>query len=149
LHAVAHGADALGAFGRSPHLDGGDLRSLLALAADRLLRPGGPVFADLEDERLGFAVAVVSTRPELDAGGATGWLADLGSAVGAALQRPGPIPARVSNASGTLRVLSVLVDRGVRPSVGGVAGPVLTVGHPRAVREAVLGTLRLTWPFIG
>jgi len=74
LHAVAHGADALGAFGRSPRLDPDDLTGLLALGRDRLLTGTEVVFANQEDDRLAYAIALVLTRQELEGHQITGWL---------------------------------------------------------------------------
>jgi hypothetical protein len=62
LHAVAHGADALGSFGLSRHLGARELRGLLDLARDRLLQPTDVVFANQEDDRLAYAITVVLTR---------------------------------------------------------------------------------------
>ena len=73
LHAVAHGADLLGVFGRCAHVDPA---SMLRLAAERLLAPTGFVLRDQEDDRLGYALALTSTRLELTAwpGGGMGLL---------------------------------------------------------------------------
>ena len=51
LHAVAHGADALRAFGRSPRLSATDLGDVLDLAVDRLLVKTDYLFAQDEDGR--------------------------------------------------------------------------------------------------
>jgi hypothetical protein len=59
LHAVAHGADALRAFGRSPRLGTADLRGLLDLVVDRLFADAGYLFAHGEDDRIGYALASV------------------------------------------------------------------------------------------
>ncbi|MEV7120047.1 DUF2785 domain-containing protein [Kitasatospora griseola] len=91
LHSVAHGADLLAAFGQHP-----DVRPepLLALGAARLLAPTGHLFDAMEDDRLGFALALTLTRPELTPCQAVGWL-DAVAEVFAAGQ-PGPVPAEVS-----------------------------------------------------
>ena len=71
LHAVAHGADLLGAFGRCPQVDPA---SMLRLAADRLLAPTDYVLRDREDDRLGYAMALTCTRAELTEAESVGWL---------------------------------------------------------------------------
>jgi hypothetical protein len=149
LHAVAHGADALAAFGRSPRLGRDELTGLLGIARDRLLAPAAQVFGDQEDDRLGYALALVLSRPELDEGDCVGWLGPL-----AALFAPGepgkPVPAAASNAMRTLRMLYLLADRGFRTpeaTRGDTGSPVVTIAHRAALKEALAGVLRLAWPF--
>jgi|HubBroStandDraft_4_1064222.scaffolds.fasta_scaffold75238_2 hypothetical protein len=110
LHAVAHGADLLGAFGQHP---GADPAPLLGLATARLLAPTSYVFADQEDDRLGFAIGRTLTRGELTEAQAVRWLEPIAAELGAS--RPGPVPASVSNTVRTLRVVYLIADRGVRP----------------------------------
>jgi len=62
LHAIAHGSDLLGAFGLVPAVEP---RRMLDLGIARLLAPTDQVLRDLEDDRLGAALAVTLTRPEL------------------------------------------------------------------------------------
>jgi hypothetical protein len=105
LHAVAHGADALGAFGwtwpESP-------RPALDLAANRLLNPSPIVWRDQEDDRLGFAIAVALSNPHLTQHDAIAWMEPLKQAfVGG---EPGPLPAFASNSIRTLRVVCLLVS---------------------------------------
>ncbi len=64
LHAVAHGADALRAFGRSPRLAAPQLCDLLELVVDRLLTDHGYLYAHGEDDRIAYALASVLTRAE-------------------------------------------------------------------------------------
>ncbi|MEV6205522.1 DUF2785 domain-containing protein [Kitasatospora sp. NPDC051914] len=142
LHAVAHGADLLGAFGRSPHTDPAEL---LDLACARLLTPTDHVFDAMEDDRLGCAVALTLTRPELTEQQSLRWLEPIAADFRAA--SPGPVPAYASNTMRTLRVLYLLADRGVRPTPD-AAGPV-SLTHARAVREAVAETLAITGPYAG
>ncbi|HTA01647.1 MAG TPA: DUF2785 domain-containing protein [Streptosporangiaceae bacterium] len=86
---------------------------LLGLAAARLLAPTSYVFADQEDERLGFAIGQALTRGELSEAQAVRWLEPIAAKLGAS--RPGPVPASVSNTVRTLRVVYLIADRGVRP----------------------------------
>ena len=147
LHAVAHGADALGSFGLNAHLGTPNLVGLLALARDRLLAPTEALFANQEDDRLGYAIAVVLSRPELDAEGAVSWLEEIGRAFDSG--KPGPVPAWASNTIRTLRVVYLHADRGLAlpGSSPGVAAT--AVVHRGAVLEAVAGVLRRVWPYLG
>jgi hypothetical protein len=59
-HAVAHGADALGALAASPHLGHAELTVVLDVVADRLLLPVDRPFAHGEPDRLvGTTMAVL------------------------------------------------------------------------------------------
>jgi hypothetical protein len=142
LHAVAHGADLLGTFGRSP---AADPAPLLDLAAARLLAPTGYVFAAAEDDRLGYAIGLTLTRAELTRPQATGWLDPVAAAFGAT--GPGPPPAEISNTVRTLRVLYLLADRGVRPDWAD--GDPVPLAHRDAVRERLAEVLALMAPFTG
>jgi hypothetical protein len=143
LHAAAHGADTLRAFGRSPRLDVADLRGLLALAVDRLLVDAGHLFADGEDDRIAYALASVLSRAELSVADATRWLDRIHAAVTAG--EPGPVPAWASNTLRTLASLYVFADRGVRwyePEAGAHGGPV-ELPHARAVKDRIATILQL------
>jgi Protein of unknown function (DUF2785) len=59
LHAVAHGADLLAAFGRCPQVSP---VPLLDLAAARRLAGTGYVFAHQEDDGLGYAIGLTLTK---------------------------------------------------------------------------------------
>ncbi|MFD0527053.1 DUF2785 domain-containing protein [Kitasatospora arboriphila] len=85
LHAVAHGADLLGALGRSPHTEPADL---LDLACARLLAPTEHLFDAMEDDRLGLAIALTLTRPELTRCQSVDWLAPVAADFAAAYPDP-------------------------------------------------------------
>jgi len=145
LHAVAHGADTLRAFGRSPRLGAPQLAGLLDLAAERLLDDGSYLFAQGEDDRVAYALASVLTRVELSVADATAWLDHLQEAIEAG--KPGPTPAWGSNTLRTLGSLYVFADRGVRwydPATGALGDPV-PLRHSGAVKERVADVLRLAW----
>jgi hypothetical protein len=150
LHAAAHGADALAVFGRSPRLGRADLRGLLDIARDRLLAPTDYVFRDQEDDRLGYALALVLSRPELDEEDSVGWLGGLSAAFTAS--GPGrQVPVVASNAMRTLRVLYLLCDRGFlfpETTQGDTEPPVASVAHPEALKASLARVLRLAWPFV-
>ncbi|HEV2373261.1 MAG TPA: DUF2785 domain-containing protein [Streptosporangiaceae bacterium] len=142
LHAVAHGADLLGAFGRSPHVDP---VPLLDTAAARLLARTGYVFAHQEDDRLAYAIALTLTRPELSQAQSLAWLGPVQADFEAAT--PGPVPPHASNTMRTLRALYILADRGVRPAWA--TGEPMTLRHRDALRQRLADVLALTAPFTG
>jgi hypothetical protein len=109
LHAVAHGADLLGLFGRDRRVRP---EQILELAARRMLADTDYVWRDAEDDRLGRAIALTLTRPDLTAEQSTGWLDLIDEKFSHG--EPGPMPAYASNSIRTLRLLYVLADRGVR-----------------------------------
>jgi len=149
LHAVAHGADALRAFARSPRLSHENLLGLLELAADRLMADAGYLFAHGEDDRLAYALATVLTRNELSATDVTRWLRRITAAIETG--EPGPVPPWAANTSRTLAALYIFADRGVRwyePDIG-TLGDLVPVPHAGPVQEAIASTLRLPWRGLG
>jgi hypothetical protein len=149
LHAVAHGADALALFGRSPRLGREDLRGLLAIARERMLAKTDYVFRDQEEDRLAYALALVLSRPELDEYDSVGWLAPLSETFAAG--EPGPVPAFATNAMRTLRMLYMHCDRGFlfpEATQGDMTAETTRVGYPEALKQALADVLRLTWPYL-
>ncbi|GIG69478.1 DUF2785 domain-containing protein [Phytomonospora endophytica] len=142
LHAVAHGADLLGTFGRRPEVDAVEM---LALAARRMTTPAPHVWDAMEDDRLAHAVALTLTRAELGEEDATGWLSTVAAAFeGRDRSRIEPL---VANALRTLRVLYLLADRGVRPHWR--ADPVLALVHRDVLRERIAATTAVVAPIAG
>ncbi|HEY3732608.1 MAG TPA: DUF2785 domain-containing protein [Streptosporangiaceae bacterium] len=142
LHAVAHGADLLGTFGRCGRVEP---TALLDVAAARLLARTSYVFAHQEDDRLGYAIGLILTRPELSEAQAVDWLAPVSADFAAGT--PGPVPAHAANAMRTLRVLYLLADRGVRP--GWAEGAPVPLRHRDALRQRLADVLALVAPFTG
>jgi hypothetical protein len=142
LHAVAHGADLLGAFGLCLQVDP---VPLLDLAAARLLAPTAYVFAHQEDDRLGYAVGLTLTRDELSEADAVGWLDPIAAAFVAG--QPGSVPAYASNSMRTLRVLYLLADRGVRPEWN--SGDPIALRHRDILRDRLADVLALVAPMTG
>lgn len=140
LHAVAHGADLLGAFGRCPQVRP---ELVLAVASERLTRPAAEVWRDHEDDRLGYAIALTLTRRELTEWTAVRWLDAV--ADDWARRGHGPPAAEVSNAVHTLRMVYVLATTGVRPS--GERLPVL-LSHEATVRRRLLDVLHGVSPYM-
>lgn len=61
-HAVAHGADAIGALAASPHFRTNELTVLLDVLADRLLSPVDSLFVHGEPDRMAAATMAVLRR---------------------------------------------------------------------------------------
>jgi hypothetical protein len=149
LHAVAHGADTVRAFGRSPRLGTDDLEGLLDLVVDRLFADAGYLYAHGEDDRIAYALASVLTRAELPVARATAWLDRIQVAVEAG--EPGPAPVWASNTLRTLACLYVFADRGVRwydPDTGDL-GTTMVLPHREAVQDRIARILALTWRGLG
>ncbi len=149
LHAPAHGADLLRAFGRSPKLGEAELAGLLELAVDRLLVDEGYLYGNNEDDRIGYALASVLTRPEVSAAAAVRWIGRLHDAIAGG--EPGPVPAWAANSLRTLASLYVLADRGVRwyEPAEDAHGPVVALPHADALKDRIAETLRMPWPGLG
>ena len=139
LHAVAHGADLLGTFGRCVDVEP---RRMLDLAATRMLAPTVTVWHDQEHDRLAYALGKVLTRPGLSTDDASAWLDPVEKVLSEG--QPGPVPAHVSNTLHTLRTLYVLISRGVR------VGPsdVLTVPRRELILDKVAGVLHPATPWM-
>ena len=79
-HAVAHGADAIGALARSPGFGRLELTVLLDVVADRLLLPTTEFFTCGEDDRMALAVMHVLRRNLLDLDVLEPWVARVAEA---------------------------------------------------------------------
>ncbi|MFL6059609.1 MAG: DUF2785 domain-containing protein [Marmoricola sp.] len=76
-HAIAHGADALGALARSPYLGRLELTVILDVIADRLLVPTDAFFVCGEDDRLAYATMHLLRRNILGLDVLEPWVARL------------------------------------------------------------------------
>lgn len=137
LHAIAHGADLLGTLGRLPAVEPVEM---LRLGIGRVLTPTAYVLRDLEDDRLGYALAATLTRADLTETDATGWLDPAARALVG--RPPDGIPAEVTNTLRTLRVVYVLVDRGVR-----LGDSVVQVPYRAAVLDRLAEVFRASSPY--
>lgn len=142
LHAVAHGADLLGAFGRCQKADPAPL---LGVAAARLLAHTEYLFANQEDDRLAYAIALTLTRAELSQAQSVDWLDPVRADFAAS--EPGPVPPHASNTMRTLRALYILADRGVRPQWD--QGEPMAFAHRDAVVQRLADVLALVSPMAG
>jgi hypothetical protein len=130
LHAVAHGADLLAAFGRHQAVDPA---AMLDVAAARLLAHTDHLWAEREDERLAQAIALTLTRPELTSAQATEWLTPIAANLRAVANVT--TPAYVSNTLRTLRALYILTERGVSERRD---DPQHQIPHRDAVKQRLL-----------
>ena len=137
LHAVAHGADLLGTFGRHPAVRPADM---LDVAARRLTAPTRHLWADGEDERLGHAISLTLTHPDLAEADALAWI----DAVAKSWENlePGPPPAWVSNAARTLRVVVTMTLTGVRSE----NYPTRPLRHVEVVQAQLMSALHSLTP---
>lgn len=148
LHAVAHGADAVEAFSRSRHLSRADLVRLLDLVAARVVQPTTYLYAQGEDDRIGSAVVALLLREDLEEADATGWLAQIQTALEA--KEPGSYSAQRSNTVRTLNALYVACHRGVRLyDPKGEERAYAQPKHRDAVLEAVARCLRVPHGYLG
>ncbi|WP_433014439.1 DUF2785 domain-containing protein [Kribbella sp. CA-294648] len=138
LHAVAHGSDLLAALARVKAVEP---VQMLRLGIGRLLTPTEYVLRDFEDDRLGFALAVALTRPDLAEEDAIGWLDPAVRAV-ATVSTTGIRP-EVSNTLRTLRVVYLLVDHGVRLGDEGIT----QVPHRDQVKAKLVELFRTATPY--
>ncbi len=132
LHAVAHGADTLGAFAASPLLGPDELLVLLDLARERVQAPTPFHLTQNEDDRLGRAVMTVLLRDDVDDDALRGWVDRL--AAPWCSSPPGPVPAELDNTVRFARSLYLQLTLGVRDEPGGA------VRHP-AARDLLLQQL--------
>jgi hypothetical protein len=137
-HAIAHGADALGALARSPVLGRLELTVILDVIADRLLTPTEAFFVCGEGDRLAFATMHLLRRDVLGIDVLEPWVARLASgAVGRGSIHRNPYLV-AGNVQGYLRSLHLQLSLNTASS-----------GHP-AVRSDLLlvlaDTLRATNP---
>ncbi|MEV6287299.1 DUF2785 domain-containing protein [Kribbella sp. NPDC051770] len=137
LHAIAHGADLLGTLGRVPAVEPVEM---LRLGIGRLLTPTDFVLRDLEDDRLGYALAATLTRPDLVETDVTAWLDPAARALGN--PPPDGVRPEITNTMRTLRALYVLVDQGVR-----IGDTVHQVPHRELVRAKLAEVLRTATPY--
>jgi hypothetical protein len=140
LHAAAHGADLLGAFGLHP---GAPPRRMLNLAVRRLSTPTDHVFAEMEDSRLAHGIALTLTRAELSPAESAGWLDQIEADLNA--DEAEHVLPQFANTIRVLQALYVFADRGVHRSWDG--GTVLTVLHKDTVKARIGEVLRSMMPY--
>ncbi|GAA3146064.1 hypothetical protein JOF29_005529 [Kribbella aluminosa] len=139
LHAVAHGADLLGTLGLHPAVEP---VQMLRLGIGRLLTPTTYVFRDLEDDRLGYALAATLTRADLTESDAVDWL-DPALRVLANPPTAGFAP-EVLNTVRTLRALYVFADHGFRI---GAAKKLTRIPQREQLKDRLADVFRVVTPY--
>lgn len=115
-HAVAHGADALGALARSEHLGTPELTVVLDVLADRLLAPTEELFGHGEPDRLAAATILVLHRDLVPLSVLEPWVARIAAVAGVRATYDGRDPYLVrGNAESFLRALYLQLALGTHP----------------------------------
>ena len=135
LHAVAHGADAVGELAGSPRLGRDELVALLDLLVRRTTAPTPTYWLQNEDDRVAVAVMAVLRRDLLTA-------EDVRAAVDALAEgwraSTGPVSAPADNTVRLARTLHLQLVLGVRPAPGAdVVHPELRLDALRALGAAL------------
>ena len=135
LHAVAHGADAVGELAGSPRLGRDDLVGLLGLLVRRATAPTPTYWVQNEDDRVAVAVMAVLRRDLLTPD-------DVRAAVDALARAwrdsEGPVSAEADNAVRLARTLHLQLVLGVRPAPGSdVVHPAVRLDALRALGAAL------------
>jgi hypothetical protein len=113
---------------------------MLDVAARRLTAPTHHLWADGEDERLGHAISLTLTHPDLAEADTVAWI----DAVAKSWQNlePGPPRAWVSNAARTLRVVVTMTLTGARAE----NYPARPMRHVEVVRAQLISALHSLTP---
>jgi hypothetical protein len=121
LHAVAHGADTLAAFGGSRLLNTSELVMLLDVAAQRVHAPTAHHLTQQEDDRLGLAAMTILARGAVPADDTCAWIDRL-----AAPWRDragGETSAELDNTIRFARTLHLQLTLGIRLEPNGPVAP--------------------------
>lgn len=114
-HAVAHGADALGALAESPHVAAPELTVVLDVVAQRVVQPAHALLSAGEPDRLAAATIRVLRRNVLSIEMLEPWVVRLGAAAGR-MSGPGDDPfLSCGDAQAFLRALHLQLAVGMRP----------------------------------
>jgi hypothetical protein len=139
LHAVAHGADLLRTLGLHSAVEP---VQMLRLGIGRLLTPTPYVLREMEDDRLGYALAATLTRADLTETDATDWL-DPAIRVLSTPPVEGITP-EVTNTIRTLRATYLLIDHGLRlPG----STTLTAIPHRAQVKTKLTDVIRLVTPY--
>lgn len=112
-HAIAHGADAIGALGASPHLGGAEQHVMLDVLAERLIMPTDVLLTAGEPDRCAAAVLRILRREQITGVDLEPWVESLTRAAEAPSDSADPTqPDRVAaaNVQQFLRALYVLLS---------------------------------------
>ena len=135
LHAVAHGADAVGELAGSPRLGRDDLVGLLGLLVRRATAPTPTYWVQNEDDRVAVAVMAVLRRDLLTADDVR---AAVDALAGGWRDSEGPVSAEADNAVRLARTLHLQLVLGVRSAPGSdVVHPAVRLDALRALGAAL------------
>ncbi|MFB9237996.1 DUF2785 domain-containing protein [Plantactinospora siamensis] len=109
LHAIAHGADLVRAFGTRPRFSPKETGTLLAIVGDRVAAETDYRYAQMEEDRVARAIGRILTRQDLTRSDATGWLDSVDRLF--ATGGPGSLPIPVANTLAVLRATYITADR--------------------------------------
>jgi hypothetical protein len=139
-HAVAHGADGVGALAASTAFGGPELTVLLDVLADRLLAPTDHRFVHGEDDRLARASMEVLRRDGVPLEAVERWLDRLAAAAVLVHDDPGTDPYRVAgNVRGFLKALHLQLALSARPPACRADLLLTLIGHLKRLDEPLLG----------
>jgi len=151
-HAVAHGADLIGALARSRHFDVTELTVLLDVIADRLVAPTAYRLTHGEDDRLAYATMAILHRDALSPDLLEAWVGRLDATAnrlppddsGPADEWPS---AHVHNTRSFVRALYLQLAMGVHGHTGQDLAHFATAPAARAdllliLRDALIPSLR-------
>jgi len=110
LHAIAHGADLVRAFGTRSRLSPQETGALLVSVGDRVTAETDYRYAQMEEDRVARAIGRILTRQDLTRSDATGWLEAVDRLF--ATGGPGSLPIPVANTLAVLRATYIMADRG-------------------------------------
>lgn len=115
-HAIAHGADALGALAQSPHFGLGELEVVLDVLTQRATMPTERLFSAGEADRLAAATMHVLRRDRLSQAYLESWARRLGDAATVRMEQSDADPFLTGgNADAFLRALYLQLAFGRRP----------------------------------
>lgn len=138
-HAVAHGADALGALAESKAVGRMELTVLLDVIADRLLAPTPYRLVHGESDRLAAATLEILRRDLLAVDVLEPWVARLAGSAAPHSDVTDTDPV-ARNVQGYLRALHLQLALGARPPACRADLLLIVIDHLRATNAAVLGS---------
>lgn len=142
-HAIAHGADALGALARSPHCGAGELMVVLDVIGERVVTPVDRVWTAGEPDRLAYATLQVLRRGLVPQDLLEAWLRPIGEAARHPQQPGGGDVYRLTgNPAAYLRALYLQLALGPEQPPGRADLLLLLIDHLRAAHPAFLGAPR-------
>ncbi|HEX4190213.1 MAG TPA: DUF2785 domain-containing protein [Marmoricola sp.] len=145
-HALAHGADALGALARSPYIGRLELTVILDVIGDRLLTPTEVFFVAGEDDRLAYATMHLLHRDVLGLEVVEPWVARIAAGArpsGDAHDYPERHPYRVAgNVQGYLRSLQLQLALGAEHPACRTDLLLVLISHLRATNPAYFASSR-------